>query len=598
MGLRRLEEAQGQLQARASRAAQADPAGLRAREQATVATRDAARVAEREALIDSLRESLLQLAGTRCSARARGACCLLRGARVRPAAPVGKDAAGAGRCPLGAPASGGRQSRPLSKVGCREDFHEPSLQYEESLQQLQTRLQEDLTPASSQASLAEDLPPPEQRPTERPSRQSQRPAVQPQQQPVSALYAGAGVQLDTAWVQPGRQPAAPAGLQQSADRLGSPGPPGQSQPGSGRPARPSALPTSPDAWRSPAPGPAAAAAAHGQVALAARARQSAGPAQAVCRPTRARSQAVQRGAGSELCLSPRSAEAGGVSQPAARSSRSARAGAAAAPSSQRGQASSRPTDTQPVPAAACSQPQSSRQSQPGGPGPVPGSRRPSWGAAEAALRPLVARLTDSDHEQQQTSARSRPPTTAEQPGGRDRLAAEHQAPAGQAAGARPSGTAAPPGSARQTADRSRGGGGSFAFPCTSDSVLQQPGMPSPDGAHGAAQPPSRRPTGASEAAATQPGGQQASRRASQAGPPALSSTWEVEEIRLQLQELQAKHVAALQELQVLQSNALRWGPSLASRLPSCPACQHGWWPPWGGCRGSALLGTSDQPPLQ
>ena len=67
MGLRRLEEVQSQLQARATRAARADPAGLRAQEQAAAALRDTARVAEREALIDNLRESLLQLAGTRCA---------------------------------------------------------------------------------------------------------------------------------------------------------------------------------------------------------------------------------------------------------------------------------------------------------------------------------------------------------------------------------------------------------------------------------------------------------------------------------------------------------------------------------------------------
>ena len=63
-GLRRLEEVQMQLQARAARALHADPRGLRASEQAAVAARDAARLAEREALIDSLRDSLLQLAGT------------------------------------------------------------------------------------------------------------------------------------------------------------------------------------------------------------------------------------------------------------------------------------------------------------------------------------------------------------------------------------------------------------------------------------------------------------------------------------------------------------------------------------------------------
>ena len=83
-GLRRLEEVQSQLQARATRAAHADPGGLRAYEQAAAAARDAGRVAEREALIDSLRESLLQLAGTRsaCSphhaqlnSRVRGDAC-------------------------------------------------------------------------------------------------------------------------------------------------------------------------------------------------------------------------------------------------------------------------------------------------------------------------------------------------------------------------------------------------------------------------------------------------------------------------------------------------------------------------------------------
>lgn len=66
---------------------------------------------------------------------------------------------------------------------------------------------------------------------------------------------------------------------------------------------------------------------------------------------------------------------------------------------------------------------------------------------------------------------------------------------------------------------------------------------------------SRRPTSTLETAiGGQPASQQGSRRAtSTAGPAAV----ELEQMRLQYEELQAKHWNALRELQALQSNALR-----------------------------------------